>query len=134
MQLLVNIDVDDLEKAIEFYSLAFDLRLSRRLFDDSVAEMTGAGSTIHLILKPAGSAPGASIPQARSYARHWTPVHLDFAVDDIAAAVKRAVRAGATLEGAITPCSWGILATMCDPFGHGFCLVQLSERGYDAVA
>ena len=35
MQLVV-IDVDDLEKAIEFYSTGLGLRLGRRLFDDSV--------------------------------------------------------------------------------------------------
>jgi hypothetical protein len=23
---------------------------------------------------------------------------------------------------------------MADPFGHGFCLIQFTERGYDAIA
>jgi catechol 2,3-dioxygenase-like lactoylglutathione lyase family enzyme len=32
MQMLVNVDVDDLEKAIEFYAKALGLRLGRRLF------------------------------------------------------------------------------------------------------
>jgi lactoylglutathione lyase len=40
IELLANIDVDDLEKAIEFYCNAFGLRLGRR-FNDSVAEMLG---------------------------------------------------------------------------------------------
>lgn len=46
---VVNTDVDDLEKAIEFYSAAFDLHLGRRLFNGSVAEMVGATSTLHLL-------------------------------------------------------------------------------------
>jgi catechol 2,3-dioxygenase-like lactoylglutathione lyase family enzyme len=46
MRLLVNVDVDDLERAIEFYRAAFGLHLGRRLFDGSVAEMRGASSMI----------------------------------------------------------------------------------------
>ena len=134
MQLVVNIDVDDLEKAIAFYSTGLGLRLGRRLFDDSVAEMNGTSSTIQLLLKPAGSSPGSSIPVTRGYERHWTPVHLDFVVEDISAAVERAVHAGATLEGTVQSHAWGHLATLSDPFGHGFCLLQFVGRGYDEVA
>ena len=133
MQLLVNIDVDDLEKAIDFYSAGLGLRLGRRLFDGSVAEMSGASSTIQLLLKPAGKSP-ASLHITREYKRHWTPVHLDFAVEDISAAVERAIHAGATLEGAVQSHAWGRLATLSDPFGHGFCLLQLVGEGYDEVA
>ena len=134
MQLLVNIDVDDLENAIAFYSTGLGLRLRRRMFADSVAEISGASSTIQLLLKPAGSAPASSIPATRAYERHWTPVHLDFAVEDISAAVERAIRAGATLEGTVQSHAWGHLATLSDPFGHGFCLLQFVGRGYDEVA
>ena len=134
MQLVVNIDVDDLEKAIAFYSTGLGLRLGRRLFDNSVAEMNGASSTIQLLLKPVGSSPASSILVTRGYERHWTPVHLDFAVEDISAAVERAIRAGATLEGTVQSHAWGHLATLSDPFGHGFCLLQFVARGYDEVA
>jgi predicted enzyme related to lactoylglutathione lyase len=134
MQLIVNIDVDDLEKAIAFYSDGLGLRLARRLFDDSVAEMSGASSAIQLLLKPAGSSPASSVPVTRRYRRHWTPVHLDFAVEDISAGVERATRAGATLEGTVQSHAWGHLATLSDPFGHGFCLLQFVGRGYDQVA
>jgi catechol 2,3-dioxygenase-like lactoylglutathione lyase family enzyme len=37
MHLLVNVDVDDLERAIVFYTAALGLRVARRLFDGSVA-------------------------------------------------------------------------------------------------
>jgi len=131
---VVNIDVDDLEKAIAFYSTGLGLCLERRLFDDSVAEMSGASSTIQLLLKLAGSSPASSIPVTRRYTRHWTPVHLDFVVEDISAAVERAIHAGATLEGTVQSHAWGHLATLSDPFGHGFCLLQFVGRGYDEVA
>jgi predicted enzyme related to lactoylglutathione lyase len=134
MQVVVNIDVDDLEKAIAFYSTGLGLHLGRRLFDGSVAEMSGASSTIQLLLKAPGSSPASSLPVTRGYQRHWTPVHLDFAVEDISAAVERAIHAGATLEGTVQSHAWGHLATMSDPFGHGFCLLQFLGRGYDDVA
>ena len=134
MQLIVNIDVDDVEKAIGFYESALGLRVGRRLFGGSVAEMTGATSLIHLLLKPAGSIPVASSPTARAYRRHWTPIHLDFVVDDLSAAVTRVIDAGGTLEGQITSYAWGQIATLSDPFGHGFCVLQLSAAGYDAAA
>jgi predicted enzyme related to lactoylglutathione lyase len=61
-------------------------------------------------------------------------VHLDFVVEDIAAATERAVRAGATLEGEIQTFDWGRLANLSDPFGHGFCLLQFVGKGYDEFA
>ena len=77
-------------------------------------------------------APGAA--SVRDYRRHWTPVHLDFVVDDVSAAVARAVAAGAKLEGGIQSFGWGRQATLGDPFGHGFCLLQFSGEGYDSAA
>ena len=133
MELVINIDVDDIEKAITFYTDALGLRLSRRLFEGTVAELRGATSTIQLLLKESGSAPAAPIQTRRDYGRHWTPVHLDLTVEDISAAVERAVRAGATLEGPVQRHRWGHLATLSDPFGHGFCLIQFLEGGYDDV-
>lgn len=134
MRIVVNIDVDDLEKAIKFYAAAFDLRLGRRLFNGSVAEMVGATSTIHLLANPCKT---VAIPNAallREYERHWTPVHLDFEVENVYLAVERAVEAGARLEGEIRSFPWGYLATMSDPFGHGFCLLKFIGNDYDEVA
>ena len=53
--LLVNIDVDDLEKAIAFYRDALGLRPGRRLIGN-IMEMLGGSSPIYLIEKPSGSA------------------------------------------------------------------------------
>jgi len=132
-QLLVNVDVDDIERAIEFYRSAFGLILSRRLFGGSVAEMSGASSKLYLLAKPAGTLPWRDAPSARQYHRHWTPVHLDFEVPDVDAAIERATAAGARLEHDAQAFAWGRLAMMSDPFGHGFCLLQFTGAGYDAV-
>jgi lactoylglutathione lyase len=128
----INIDVDNLERAIEFYTNAFGLQLGRR-FDDSAAEMLGASSKIYLLSKPAGSPASPSIPQKRDYRRHWTPVHINFVVDDINAAVEKAKTAGAKLEGDINTYKWGHIAYMSDPFGHGFCLIEFIGSGYDEI-
>lgn len=132
-QLLVNIDVDDLDRAIDFCTRAFDLRIGRRL-GDRVVELLGAAAPIYLLLKPAGSAATSAADARRDYARHWTPVHLDFVVEDVDAAVARTCSAGAMLEDPAQDHAWGRIAHLADPFGHGFCLLAFSNRGYDEVA
>ena len=133
MDLLVNIDVDDLAKAIAFYRQAADLRVGRR-FGAFGVEMLGASSAVYLLVKPAGSQPSPRADEARRYRRHWTPVHLDFVVADLAAAVGRAIAAGATIEGEIETHRWGRIARMADPFGHGICFIEFLGRGYDEIA
>lgn len=133
MQLLVNIDVDDLDRAIAFYSAAFDLTVSRR-FGDGGVEMLGSSVPFYLLLKAGGSPASSTMQQARDYRRHWTPVHLDFVVEDLVAATGKAVAAGARLEGDSETHSWGRIAHLADPFGHGFCLIEFLGRGYDEIA
>ena len=55
-------------------------------------------------------------------------------VNDIEAAVARALAAGATLETPAKTSGWGKLAILADPFGHGFCFVEFLGRGYDEIA
>lgn len=131
---LANIDVPDLDRAVQFYCRALSLRVGRRLFENSVAELVGASSRIYLLTRPDGSSPSAHVQEPRGYHRHWTPVHLDFAVEDVEEAVRQAREAGATLEGEIQTHVWGRIAYFSDPFGHGFCLIQFLGRGYDEVA
>ena len=135
VELLVNIDVDDLPRATAFYTAAFGLRTGRRFGEDGI-ELLGATSPIYLLAKAAGSRPSAHAraDELRDYRRHWTPVHLDLVVDDVEAAVARAVAAGATLEQAAQTRSWGKLALLADPFGHGLCLIEFIGRGYDEIA
>jgi predicted enzyme related to lactoylglutathione lyase len=133
MNLMVNLDVDDLEAAVRFYSAAFGLQVSRHLGAFGV-EMLGSSVPIYLLVKSPGTLASVTTSQGRSYERHWTPVHLDFVVDEIEPAVQRALSAGARLEQPIAAYKWGKLALMADPFGHGFCFVQFLGRGYDEIA
>jgi predicted enzyme related to lactoylglutathione lyase len=131
MELLINIDVPDLARATAFYTQAFGLTVTRRLGSE-VAELSGLPVRLYLLQKPAGS-PGAG-KDLRRYDRHWTPVHVDVVVDDIEAAMTRALAAGAQAETEIRVHAWGKIAVLADPFGHGFCLIQFLGRGYDEIA
>ncbi|QVQ26210.1 GNAT family N-acetyltransferase [Achromobacter deleyi] len=133
MKILVNIDVPDLEHAIDFYQRAFGLSLHRRL-GPTGAEMLGADAPIYLLEKAAGTPAAGATRQPRDYARHWTPVHLDVVVDDVDSAVAQAVAAGAHLEDPATTHPWGRIAHLSDPYGHGICILQFLGAGYDALA
>jgi predicted enzyme related to lactoylglutathione lyase len=128
--LLINIDVPDVQAAERFYTAAFGLTVGRRFGDDFV-ELLGWPATVYLLTKPAGSVGAGN--DKRRYERHWTPVHPDIVVDDVDAAVARAVAAGAKLEAAARDAPYGRIAMLADPFGHGFCLLQFNARGYDAL-
>ncbi len=133
MDVLINIDVDDLTRAERFYCAAFGLSPGRR-FGEFGVELLGAAAPIYLLAKASGTRATEAAHDTRRYDRHWTPVHLDFVVDDIEAAAHDAVAAGAVLEAPIVTREWGKLARLADPFGNGFCLVEFSEKGYDAIA
>jgi len=132
VSLLVNIDVDDLEKATRFYCDGLGLRVGRRF--DGWTELVGATAPIYLLPKAAGTIASPKSAQKRDYARHWTPVHLDFVVTDIRKALAQALAAGATLERDVTKHAYGELALLADPFGNGFCLIAFAGGGYDAIA
>jgi catechol 2,3-dioxygenase-like lactoylglutathione lyase family enzyme len=133
MDIRICIDVSDMDRAIAFYTLGLGLRLGRRLRSDWT-ELLGGPCAIDLLCEAPESAPlGQSHPQRRDYARHWTPLHLDFVVDDVEAATQRAVQHGAVLERPIVQRAWGRMANLADPFGHGFDFLQFQGRGYDAI-
>ena len=130
---LINIDVDDLERAVAFYTAALGLEIGRRL-GPSVVELTGGTAPIYLLAKTAGTPAGPATDERRRYGRHWTPVHLDIVVPELEAALERALAAGATLLGAPATHNWGKIAPLADPFGHGLCLIEFLGRGYDEIA
>lgn len=131
--LLINIDVPDIETGIAFYTAALDLRVGRRFGKDFV-ELLGTDAPIYLLKKVAGTVIGPAGGDKRRYQRHWSPIHPDFVVDDIAAAIERATAAGAVQEGETCDAEYGTLAMFADPFGHGFCLIEFNAKGYDAIA
>jgi predicted enzyme related to lactoylglutathione lyase len=132
-RVLINLDVDDIERAVRFYTEAVGLRVGRR-FDEQFIELLGAEAPIYLLGKAARSAPFTEASTGRDYARHWTPLHLDFVVDDIQQAVARVLALGAKVEGEVSEHAYGLLALCSDPFGHGFCLLEFRGRGYDELA
>lgn len=131
--LMINIDVDDLVRAISFYTALLDAKVGRRL-GDTIVELVGGAVPIYLLEKDAGTPSSVAVGELRRYGRHWTPVHLDFVVADVDAVVTAAVAAGATLDEPAATHEWGRIAHMADPFGNGFCLVQFLGRGYDEIA
>jgi predicted enzyme related to lactoylglutathione lyase len=134
MHILINIDVPDPQLASIFYQAALGLTQSRTL-DDDVVELSGASITIYLLQEPAESAASSASDSAatRSYARHWTPVHLDFVVDDLVAATERAIRAGAKCESECVEWRGSRCITFSDPFGHGFCLIEFDGETYSGA-
>lgn len=95
-------------------------------------ELLGFEAPLYLLRKDAGSI-GAG-KAARDYARHWTPLHCDVVVDNLDAALARALAAGATQDSSIRQANWGRIVTIADPFGHGWCLLQFLGRAYDEIA
>jgi predicted enzyme related to lactoylglutathione lyase len=130
MSLLLNIDVPDVAVAERFYVAAFGLTVGRRFGDDFV-ELLGWPAPLYLLQKDAETVGAGG--DLRRYGRHWTPVHADIAVEDLDAAVDRAVAAGAIVERPAASAAYGRIAMLADPFGHGFCLIEFTARGYDAL-
>lgn len=131
--ILINIDVDDLDRATAFYASLLELKVGRR-FGAFGVELVGGAAPLYLLVKAADTAVSPASSECRRYARHWTPVHLDFAVPDLDRAVAAALAAGATQDKIPETHRWGKIAHMADPFGHGFCLIEFLGRGYDEVA
>ena len=132
-EIRICIDVDDLDRAVAFYCDVLGLTPGRRLGTDWV-EMLGATAPIDLLGTPSGTAPlPTNSSMRRDFSRHWTPVHIDFVVDDLDATVRRAVGAGATLDREVQDRPYGRMANLADPFGNGLCILEMNSRGYDAL-
>src|SRR5690606_36292404 len=100
--LLLNIDVPDLAAAEAFYTAAFGLDPARR-FGNDVIELLGAQVPVYLLRKSGGST--AAADSARGYSRHCMPLHCDVVVAVLEPALRRALSAGATQEGAVREAS-----------------------------
>lgn len=125
--LRICIDVPDLERAVAFYGGAFGWTPVRRA---GFVELAGAPVPVDLLERPAGTRATDQAAAVRTYERHWTPLHLDVVVDDLDAVLARAVALGARVEAGPDDRPFGRIAQLADPFGHGICLLQMSERGY----
>lgn len=127
--MLIDIDVPELSQAIAFYCSALDLRLNR-ILDNDVAELVGGSSVIYLLQKDESSRVSSTIDESRRYSRHWTPVHVDFVVEDLDQATKRVINAGAKRESECISWRNSKCITFSDPSGNGFCLIEFENETY----
>lgn len=117
----VSIDVPKLQEGLDFYCPLFGWTETARPFP-TMAVLDGNNVTICMHEKASGS-PSSATGGARSYERHWTPVHLDLHVSDFDSIVSQLVDLGGRIEREFRdqgPCP---VAFCCDPFGNGLCLL-----------
>ena len=123
MSVSISVDVPSLADGVRFYTLAFGFEM-RNAPVPGVVVLRAGNTKLCLLEKKAGTRPSPHTTQTRTYDRHWTPVHLDIHVDDLDAALARALEAGAKKEQVFRNPEHGSAAFCSDPFGHGFCLIQ----------
>jgi predicted enzyme related to lactoylglutathione lyase len=119
----ICIDVPDLERGICFYAEAFGFAKISEPYP-GVAFLEAGAAAITLLEKREQTRPSSHTRDVRHYDRHWTPVHLDFHVENLQAALDQAIRAGAVKEQEIEDPVHGSIAFCADPFGNGFCLLE----------
>jgi predicted enzyme related to lactoylglutathione lyase len=119
----VSIDVPNLAQGVAFYCGAFGFSKTSEPVP-GVAVLHGLNIELCLLEKPAGSRPSPKTDDRRKFGRHWTPVHLDFHVEDLHTALQRAEALGAKREQVFENPEHGSAAFCSDPFGHGFCLLE----------
>jgi PhnB protein len=140
--LIPSLSVDDADGAIDFYKRAFGAREHGR--------MEGPGGMIaHASLEIGGGRIMLADPFPQSSVRPpkelgATPVSLFMYVEDVDAAVERAVDAGATLVTPVEDMFWGDRWGMvADPYGHHWEIAthvedlsseEMEERGRAAMA
>lgn len=119
----ISVDVPSLAEGVRFYASAFGFSNSSEPLPGVVVLRAG-NAEICLLERRAGSKASSYTRETRHYERHWTPVHLDIHVDDLKAALAKALGAGATQEQVFENPDHGSVAFCSDPFGHGFCLIE----------
>ncbi len=123
MKLEICIDVDDVDRAVEFYGRGLGLEIPQQ--EKEWAKATLGDQVFWIMMID----PGRSGAITRDYKRHWTPIHLDFHVDDIDTVVSRALAAGGKLDREIqrNP-DGGAMANLSDPSGNGIDLVRTAKK------
>ena len=122
MKYSVSIDVPNLQDGLAFYRDALQLTEVARPIPTYVILQCGSAQ-IGIMEKQAGTKPATGSDDVRRYERHWTPVHIDFHLDDFDAALARALNAGAKCEHKFEMQGRPPIAFCSDPFGNGFCIV-----------
>ena len=126
MNYAVTIDVPQLDEGLRFYRDALGLAEVSRPIPTYVVLQCGSAK-IGLIEKRAGTKPAKGSDDVRRYERHWTPVHIDFHVDDFEGVLVNALSAGATCEQKFEGGPRPPVAFCSDPFGNGFCIIGTKQ-------
>ena len=122
MKFDICIDVNDVERAVEFYGRGLGFEVVESHPDWAQLKLN---QQTFWVMKTAAGPDGAI---ARDFRRHWTPLHLDLQVDDLDEAVKRALKAGGMLDREIQRGPKSNLANLSDPSGNGIDLVQRPKK------
>jgi predicted enzyme related to lactoylglutathione lyase len=122
MKYSVSIDVPQLDEGLRFYRDALGLTEIARPIATYVILKCGEAE-IGIMEKPAGTKPAKGAADVRRYERHWTPVHIDFHVDDFEGVLAKATNAGAKCEQKFEVDGRPPIAFCSDPFGNGFCVI-----------
>jgi predicted enzyme related to lactoylglutathione lyase len=123
----VSIDVPNLEEGLKFYRDALGLAEVRRPIPIYAILQCG-DAKIGIMEKAAGTKPAPGSDDMRRYERHWTPVHIDFDVDDFEGALAKVAAAGAIIEQRYDMAGRPPIAFCSDPFGNGFCLIGTATK------
>lgn len=126
MKVTMSVDVPSLDEGLKFFGEAFGFVETSRPHP-GYAMLSAGEVTLGLLAKPAGSSPAEGSSDVRQYDRHWTPVHMDFRVEDFDATLAKALEAGAKSEQVHRMEGYPPVAFCSDPFGHGFCIVGLNK-------
>ncbi|QDO96755.1 VOC family protein [Ferrovibrio terrae] len=124
------IEVTTAEDGIAFYCDGLGLKLKRQ-YSQRWIELAGANTPVFLLASRTPTADLGDRMVERNYDRHWTPVHLDFVVDDLDTVLARLLERGGRLDRPVKSRDYGRIANMADPFGNGFDLIEFSGSGYE---
>lgn len=122
MHYAVTIDVPQLDEGLKFYRDALGLAEISRPFPTYAVLQCGSAK-IGLMEKRTGTKPAKGSNDIRRYERHWTPVHIDFHVEDFQGVLAKALSAGAICEQKFEGGQRPAVAFCSDPFGNGFCII-----------
>ena len=115
--LVIDCEVDNLDKAIDFWSRALG-GTTRRRFDHP-------GDENYALIETSQGDPRVLLQKVM----HPSRVHLDIEADDIEAEVSRLEELGAKRVEKIR--EWWVLEA---PTGHRFCVVKVQREGFDKQA